>query len=208
MRSLRFALAFAALTGLAAGCEESSTASPPGQPSEPAAALYLGIVDGTETRIAIAQGGSELTAYACGHGATLDEHTRWFSGELDGGDGGAAELTADGWQLHVFADPASMRGELIAPDGRALAWTAARARLDPESEVGLYESFDTGCRSGVIVWEAIPGDACGAQGAWCDETGVRGQVTPAECTADRPLRVRANDYGEPIELIAERVRLP
>jgi hypothetical protein len=197
-----------AVAGVAAACSESSGAAYPGRrpPVSTPEATYIGLVEGGETRIAFVQAGPEIQAYVCGHGETLDSHTRWFEGELEGPDAGSTELIRDDWRLRVVADGSSLNGELIAPGGEALSWSAARVSVDPTSEVGLYESFDTGCRSGVIVWEAIDGPECRAQGAWCDSSGTRGQVTPADCAADEPLRVFGNDSGDRIELIAERVR--
>ena len=198
-----------AIAGGAAACSESSdTGGAAGRSTRvpKADATYIGVVEGSETRIAFVQAGREIEGYVCGRGETLESHTRWFEGKLEGADAGAAELTSDGWQLYVVADDNGLNGELITPSGEALSWSAQRTNDDFENEVGLYESFDTGCRSGVIVWEAIDGPECGAQGAWCDDTGTRGQVTPADCTADEPLRVMGNDHGERFELIAERVR--
>lgn len=194
-----------AIAGVAAACSESSSRGDQPAPST-RGSTYLGTVEGGETRIALVQHGLEIEAYVCGRGETLASHTRWFTGELAGTDAGATKLVRDSWELRVLGDGSSLSGELIAPSGEALSWSAVRTRDDLASEVGLYESFDTGCRSGVIVWEAIDGPECGAQGAWCDDTGTRGQVTPADCTAGGRLRVYGSDYGERIELIAERVR--
>lgn len=197
-----------AVAGAAVACSDSAHAGDAGygpRTSKPDV-TYIGVVEGGETRIALVEAGGAIQAYVCGRGETLESHTRWFEGELGGADAGIADLTNDGWQLQVRVATGRVNGELIAPNGAALRWSAERIDGGAANELGLYESFDTGCRSGVIVWEAIDGPDCRAQGAWCDETGTRGQVTPADCTADEPLRVTGDDHGEPFELIAERVR--
>jgi hypothetical protein len=197
-----------AIAGVAAACSNSAGEGDAGSAPQTAlaAVTYIGVVEGSETRIALVEAAGAIQGYVCGRGETLESHTRWFEGELGGPDAGTAELTSDDWQLQVRVATGRLNGELIAPNGDALRWSAERVGDSAASEVGLYESFDTGCRSGVIVWEAIAGPACRAQGAWCDGTGTRGQVTPAECIAGEPLRVFGDDDGERFELIAERVR--
>jgi hypothetical protein len=145
-----------AIAGAAAACSESSGGGHDAG-ALPSEVTYIGALAGGETRIAFVQGGRAIQAYVCGRGDTLESHTRWFEGELDGADGGVVELAGDGWQLRVLADGSSLSGELISPSGDAQRWSAERASDDPASEVGLYESYDTGCRSGVIVWEALDG---------------------------------------------------
>lgn len=191
------------LAGFAAGCGETEE---PGDMSR--AATYIGVVEGTETRIAVVQTGRGLLAYVCGRGATLESHTRWFEGALDEHDAGAFQLESDDWQLRVSARATAMSGELRAPNGETLVWTAVRAPQDAASEVGLYESYELGCRSGVIVWRAEGGPNCRAQGVWCDESGERGQVTPADCTADAPLVVRGVRDGTAFDFVVERVQSP
>jgi len=185
------------------GCGETEE---PGD--SPSVSTYIGVVEGTEARIAIVQADRALQAYVCGRGATLESHTRWFEGELKVQDAGAAELESDGWQLRVYASRTTMSGELSAPGGELLLWTAERVPEDAAKVVGLYESYELGCRTGVIVWRA-EGAECPSQGVWCDEAGELGQVTPAKCGLDGTngtIVVRGGPDGS--ELVVERVQSP
>jgi len=205
MGSDRFGFLLAAAIGAYAllGCtEQGADHGPVGS-----TATYLGAVEGTEARIALVQSGDELLAYVCGQGDTLESHTRWYAGSFALNDAGAHELAAGGWHLS-FSDLSAgiVDGELIAPTGEVQRWTAQRAQ--DGSEVGLYESRELGCRTGVIVWGALAGPECNAQGVWCDASGARGQVTPAECTAEGPLLMRGMRDGAWFDFVAERVQLP
>jgi hypothetical protein len=169
------------------------------------AETYMGALDASEVRIAVVRAGAKLEAYVCGTGATLESHTRWFMGSLDAT--GAAEISVEGWTLRVGAQD-QLRGELEAPSGELQTWTADAIEHDASSEVGLYDARETGCRSGVIVWQAIKGPSCKAQGAWCDASGVRGQVTPLVCTAQAALQVQGVRDGMTFDFTANRVLAP
>lgn len=203
MRCHRLGLVFSALlAGLPVGCAQ------PDEAGALPAVTYIGAVESTGTRIAIVRNARGVQAYVCGQGPTLESHTRWFEGAFEEQDGGLAELESDGWHLLARVTAAGMIGELSAPSGESLRWTAERTPGDSASEVGLYQSYELGCRTGVIVWRALPGPECSAQGVWCDDDGRRGQVTPADCTAAGRLLVRGEREGDAFDLVVERVQSP
>jgi len=203
MRCLRLSFICAVFfVGPAFGCGETE------EHESPPAVTYIGVVQGTETRIAILRTSRALEAYVCGQGPTLESHTRWFQGALGTHDAGAAEIESEGWHLRVHEGATNLIGELVAPSGEALPWMADRIPESAASIVGLYESYELGCRTGVIVWQAQPGRSCSAQGVWCDEDGERGQVTPAECTAGAPLVVRGVRDGTEFDFVVDRVQSP
>jgi hypothetical protein len=205
MRCLRLGFVWAAFfAALPFGCGGETDEHDPAP-----AVTYIGVVQGTETRIAILRTSRALEAYVCGAGPTLETHTRWFQGALDR-DWQSAEIERDGWHLQVFASTGVLSGELVAPSGEALPWTADRVPENASSVVGLYESYELGCRTGVIVWQTTGLD-CPSQGVWCDESGDRGQVTPAKCDADDgppSVLVRGVRDGTEFELAVERVQSP
>jgi hypothetical protein len=206
MRCLRLGFVWAAFfAALPLGCGET-------QEHEPSPAVtYIGVVQGTETRIAILRTSRALEAYVCGQGSTLESHTRWFQGAFQGAlgnhDAGTGEIESEGWHLRVHEGATNLTGELVAPSGETLPWIADRVAEGAPSVVGLYESHELGCRTGVIVWQANGAD-CPSQGVWCDEAGERGQVTPAECAADGTVVVRGVRDGTEFELAVERVQSP
>jgi hypothetical protein len=186
------------------GCAAQATA-PPATVST-TSDTYIGAFDASDVRIAIVRAGRKLEAYVCGTGETLENHTRWFKGALDDTD--ASEIPLAGWTLRVAATDTTLNGELLAPSGEIETWTADAIKHDASSEVGLYDAHQDDCRSGVIVWQAIAGPDCKAQGAWCDSTGVRGQVTPLLCIGNQPLRVQGMRDGATFDFVAKRVLEP
>jgi hypothetical protein len=169
-----------ALCWTAVGCVAPTTAEP---------ATYIGEVDGSPTRIALAVQDGSVQAYVCGSGATLQAHTRWFVGMFDGA--GELAARADDWKLSARRVNDGVVGELVSPDGERLTWSAPLANAG--NEVGLYDVDVGGCRSGVIVWEAQPGDACRAQGSYCGADHLQHQVTPVVCRDDMPIEVQIDD---------------
>jgi hypothetical protein len=188
------------------GCAAQTDAPAATQVTVPETDTYIGALDDGNARIAIVRSGSKFNAYVCGKDNTITSHTRWFSGSLDQTDAG--EISGEHWTLRVVASDTSLHGELVSPSGEPEAWTADAIAHDASSEVGLYDAREGGCRSGVIVWKAIAGPDCKAQGAWCDGSGFRGQVTPLLCTANEPLRVQGLRDDMKFDFIAQRVTAP
>lgn len=206
---------FAALCALLAvacanGSEEAERAGAgAGASAASVDATFIGSIAGTEARIALVRGERSLVAYVCGKGTTLATHTRWFHADLRATSAGdtLSVVSAD-WTLRVEPAGDGLQGEVQGPGGEIETWTAPRAPDAGETEVGLYDAAQDGCRSGVIVWQAQPGAACDAQGSYCDGAGSRSQITPVLCEAGRPLDVRATRGGQEIALTFARVVVP
>jgi hypothetical protein len=168
-------VALAALALVAAGCV--APAAPP--------AFHVGPVSDSDAVVAVVREGTRVTAYVCGGERTYDTLTRWFEADVREGD--AVTITRDGYTLRLESsapDAASLPGTLTDAQGIARPFVA---RLQPTAPlVGLYDSNDSGCRAGAMVWYADGSADPRVQGTWCDRGGLVEQVEPV-----RPLQVDA-----------------
>lgn len=155
-------LSMLVLAALAAGCGDVRPAS-----------IYTGTLEGSDVRLGIAREAGALVAYVCGGPSTYTTHSRWFSGSVHAG---GAALEKDGWTLELGFEGTEAAGTLRAPDGAALAFTAAAG--DGDTSTGVYDATDDGCRTGVLVVQERADGAPLLQGTWCDRSGDVAQVEP------------------------------
>ena len=170
---LQSLVALAVLALVAAGCAAPA----------PSAAFLAGPVSDSDAVVAVVREGTRVTAYVCGGATTYDALTRWF--EASSREGEPVEVTRDGFTLRLEGTPAdatSLAGTLTDARGIARPFVA---RLQPRDPVaGLYDSSESGCRAGALVWYPDGAAEPRVQGTWCDRGGLTEQVEPV-----RPLQV-------------------
>lgn len=151
----------------AAGCGDVAT------PAFPLREQFTGRVAQSDVAVAVVRDGSQVVAYVCGGDATLESHTAWYQGEMQGD---RAVLRGARGELSLAFERDAVRGAV-----GVLAF-----RIERTSALGgLYEHRGA-CRTGVIVFGGAEGDFA-AQGAGCDANGRRSQVTPI-----RPMELLAD----------------
>jgi hypothetical protein len=131
-------------------------------------AVYIGGVDGTDARIALVRDEALWAAYVCGGATTLTSLTEWFQGEGVPSPEAGAEIESHGKRLRVTFSDGAATGSVVAGD--ALPFSATRV---PEgTTAGLYELYERGCRSGLIVPSSGDGAPQGVHCATLDATGA------------------------------------
>ena len=159
------------LLGGAIGCGGEEGISPAPQPD----LSYVGLVEGSDARVAVVEDGEDLVAYLCGGPTSFATLTRWFRAPLPE-QGSPFRLEKDGVVIEGTIDEGLAEGEVEAPDGTRLAF---HAEATPRGDLaGLYGAEDEGCMTGVIVTPAGPGEEPLVQGTWCSASGSRAQVIP------------------------------
>jgi hypothetical protein len=160
----------AALALSLTGCGASVRAS------DEARVEYAGRIGATELAVGVARDGARVVAYVCGGSSTIESHTAWYEGAVDESSRDArATLTGPRGTLSLAFEGAAVSGSLVDAAGVSRSFRVARA--EPEALGGLYEHRGAQCRTGVIVYEGAGGSTL-AQGAGCDASGRRSQVTP------------------------------
>lgn len=134
---------------------------------------FTGRVEQSDVAVAVVRDGANVVAYVCGGASTLESHTAWYQGEMQGD---RAVLRGPRGELAVAFD-----GDAVTGTSGALSFRIART----SALGGLYEHRGA-CRTGVIVFSGANGDFA-AQGAGCDANGRRSQVTPI-----RPMELLAD----------------
>ncbi len=157
----------AALALSLTGCGASVRAS------DEARVEYAGRIGATDMALGVTRDGARVVAYVCGGASTLASHTAWYEGVVD--EAARVTLTGPRGTLSLAFDGAAVAGSLVDAAGVSRSFRVARA--EPEALGGLYEHRGAHCRTGVIVYEGADRSAL-AQGAGCDESGRRSQVTP------------------------------
>ncbi len=127
-------------------------------------------LNGVDAWLGVTVTGDEGAAFVCGGETAIDTHTRWM---LSSATTDKVTFEDDGWKLEINLTDADAGGQLIEPDGSAVAFEARRVADDDLA--GVYFGFDAGCGDGLIILDGPNADALGA---WCDTTGFRAQVTP------------------------------
>jgi hypothetical protein len=152
---------------------------------------YLGVVAGTDLAVAAVVSDDRFVFYSCGGDVSYATHSFWLAADLD--DGGMLTASKPGRSLQASFSGDALVGTLEV-DGVVLPLQLQRAPDDDMS--GLYDVFDDGCRTGVIV---APGDAAPVfQGTWCDGERFE-QVTPAT-----PIVIRAGMLQVSVPAMDER----
>lgn len=153
------ALSFAAfLASATAGCDQSFT--------------WVGPVEGTDAVAAITVEEGEVRAYVCGGPTTYSTLTHWFEGSVENGN--AFEAISDDQVLYGYVGDDFAYGVM---SGSGAGDFYFDARPVEGGIAGLYAVEDSGCSTGVIVWDDGD-DEPSLQGTWCDSLGNFAQVTP------------------------------
>jgi hypothetical protein len=100
--------------------------------------VYVGVVEGTDARVALLVENGQVLGYACGGNATWSTHSSWFPTNDESVLGNSSfELTgANGHVLQGLYSPDAAAGTLTLPDGTELAWSAEIAAEN--TPAGLY----------------------------------------------------------------------
>jgi hypothetical protein len=198
MRSLQFGsgLVGAGRAGLAAATLLAASCGPEGSPPESSrgssgeSRAFVGVVEGSDARIAVVERQGSLSAYVCGGPSSYEALSRWFEPSAVAGDPSRFEASKDGWTLTGALSPGEREGEqtpgaaprrvlsgrLEGPDGK---WYRFHGELAyPGSLAGLYGVVDEGCKTGAVVLQASPSEEPTVLGTWCSSAGERMQVTP------------------------------
>lgn len=137
----------------------------------PAFARFTGTVAGSDAVIGAVVQDGHAAVYVCGGASTFGTMSRWYEATL--GNDGEFMTGKDGWGIYVLFTPGAptVTGSLHTPQGADLTFSVAVATSGAD---GLYEAFDSGCRTGVVVTGSK------VQGTWCDSLGHFAQVTPVK----------------------------
>ena len=191
-----------ALLGFAlAACSTEEPSSP-----EVSEGTYVGKLDGSDAVFAVTVAGDEVVAYACGGALTINIHTRWYRGTLDGNE---VELTSDdGASGIVKFTGESVNGTLVQPDGQELALFDTKLR-GSDTASALFSVVDEGCRTGVIVRQDTADETPEVQGAWCGPAAAGGEedifsqvtpITPIEVGLTS-LKIEVNDIDKELTAV-------
>jgi len=166
---------------------------------------FVGSLDGSDALFAVTVADGEVVAYACGGALTIDIHTRWYRGTLEGdsvtltsNDGATGSLT--------FAGD-GVSGSLTQPGGDVLTLLETTRAVDG-SATALFSVVDDGCRTGVIVKQANADEEPFVQGAWCSiaasasEADIFQQVTPITPIEAGITSLKVEVANEDKELVA------
>jgi len=135
--------------------------------------VFVGTVNGTNALAAMVSENGKVSMYVCGHGDTLESHTRWFNGDSNGQ---GFILDTGGWKSEGTFTAETATGTLTDPEGNSTDWAMNWAAKDNVS--GLYSALHSDCRTGVVVIDAGTAKEPTVQGAWCNAEGLIKQVTP------------------------------
>lgn len=189
-------VAAAGLSLLAFGCTETSGPR-----------TWVGRARASEEAVAIVEEAGAVLAYTCGGATTFHTHSRWFTGTA--GEAGAVELTEEDWVFSASLNDGASEATAKGPGGEEVVFDVRPT--DGEDE-GVYETTDSGCRTGVVL-QADPDGATRVQGTWCDSQENAAQVTPVspvEVQSGRlHVRVDLSFLGEGLrDLYVLRVQEP
>jgi hypothetical protein len=160
----------------------SCGAGAPGAARDLRRTVYVGVVEGTDAKIALASDGSRWAAYVCGGRETLSSMTAWFQGERGSANDSDVTTTAGNMQFDATFTDEEATGR-VTLDGTSARFNATRVAQG--GAVGLFQDDSNGCRSGLIVPQAGGGDP---QGAYC-----------ADFTAEEDPRLRIFEQVTPVE---------
>ncbi|MBK8256414.1 MAG: hypothetical protein IPK82_27565 [Polyangiaceae bacterium] len=114
----------------------------------------------------------DVLVYVCGGDQSFLTLHSWLNGEVISNN--SVQVYSEQWDGYGYLDSQSAWFDVSDPQGNFVSFQMDSARDDID---GLYEVFDSGCRTGAVVWTDSAGEAH-LQGVWCDEQGNRAQVTP------------------------------
>jgi len=158
----RFERAAARLFGAAAlacsslGCSDESAS----KPAEPSPSVWVGEVEGSDARVALAQRDGAVTLFFCGGDDSYMTDTRWFA--EDALPNAAFSFTDGGWSVNGVLEKGVASGSVQTETDAARDWTAAR--VDPRTIAGLYAGVAPCGKLGLIVTQATADDEPSGQG--------------------------------------------
>lgn len=197
LNALRSFLSLLAATALLTACGRSA--------EQPQQSRYVGQVDDAdgETSIGIVVQDDEVAAYVCPQDPVAERYAGWFVGQRDGSD--ELSLEREGWLLKFRWSSDTLRGTLTSPEGDETGWTASLG----SGVKGLYAAYDAGCLTGVIVLSER-GEPLEVRGAWCNDLGDVGQVTPIShpWLSDDRLAVQVDLGAEQRQFTVAPIELP
>jgi len=126
-----------------------------------ARAQWVGVVEGTDVRMAMIVGPGKARVYFCGGELSYANATRWIEFPYDGGE--HIEFEDGDWHLHGHLLLARLKGEVELGDHVERAVRADVAR--PGTLAGLYEGEADCGRVGLIVIQSSGAEPALAQGA-------------------------------------------
>jgi hypothetical protein len=151
----------AVLAGLGVGC---SSETAPGAPT------FVGTLTGKDAVVGAVAEGDDVSFYVCGGASTYSTMTRWIQGTARAD--GSLDLLSKGWRVTGNLEVGA--GELEG-EGVTYSWQVHPSTGPLE---GLYETVDSGCRTGAVVGDFGDGVGTRLQGTWCDTSNRFAQVTP------------------------------
>jgi hypothetical protein len=199
LNASRSFLLLVAATALLTACGRS--AEPPQQ------SRYVGEVDApdgdTSIGIGIVVQDGDVAAYICPEDPVAERYAGWFAGERDGSD--ELSLEREGWILRMHWSSDTLNGTLTSSDGEETTWTASLG----SGVKGLYAAYDAGCLTGVIVLSERK-EPLEVRGAWCNDIGDVGQVTPIShpWLSDDRLAVEVDLGSERRQFTVAPIELP
>jgi len=155
-----------------------SSTEPEAQPGS--VAVYVGQIDGTDARIALARDDARWAAYVCGGPSTLSSMTEWFQGGLGPAIDTGAEVQSNGKLLRVTFTEGTAMGSVVT--GTEALFSASRVSVG--ATAGLFQLNERGCRSGLIVPPPGQGDP---QGVYCANLDLGGNQMPTMYKQVNPL---------------------
>jgi hypothetical protein len=170
-------LCVAALAIFAFGCGADAKPSA----TQPPARVWVGAVEGTEVKVALADRNGAVELFFCGGPDSFATNTRWFveGALLDA----PFSFTSGGWSVKGDVRERVASGNVQADNDEPAAWTAAAA--DPATIAGLYEGSAPCGKLGLIVSQPTADDEPTGQGACLRVEGERvtvEQVNPVRLT--------------------------
>lgn len=114
----------------------------------------------------------DVLVYVCGGDQNFLTVHSWLNGEVVSNN--SVQVYSEQWDGYGYLDSPSAYLDVSDSAGNFVSFSMESAK---DGIDGLYEVFDSGCRTGAVVWTDSGGEAH-LQGVWCDEQGNRAQVTP------------------------------
>ena len=152
------------LAFVVAGLLSCGESVPPSSMMEAATPVFVGMVPGTDARVALVTSAHHARFYFCGGDSFYTTTTRWLVAPVDAVGAVAFGPTASvPWQVTASFDRDEVAGVLDRGDGLALLFSAARTTAG--TLAGLYVVMAPCGQVGVIVTQAARNVAAVAQGA-------------------------------------------
>jgi len=129
--------------------------------AEPAPNLWVGEVQDTDVKVALADRQGSVALFFCGGDASYTTSTRWFA------EGALLErpfsFTSSGWSIDGAVAGRVAQGSVEIDPDAARTWTTQAA--DSRTIAGLYEGAAPCGKLGLIVTQKRPEDPPSGQGA-------------------------------------------